>query len=283
MRSSWIALIGMISIGVVTTLLSSCGGQENTLVIAYANEEPYGYLDTATGEVTGEAPEIAKVIAERLGYDGVEAKVVKWDSLIPGLKAGRYDVVAAGMYITPERAANVAFSRPTYRIGDAFLVKKGNPKDLHSYADVKDNPDATIGVVQGTVERDYARKSGIPDDRVVLFNDNDSAVAGVRSGQVDVFAGTALTVQTIVNKLGEEAVVERAEPFTNPVIDGKEVWGYGAFAFHPENTDLRDAFNTELEQFLGSEAHLTLVKPFGFTAKEIPEGMTAEDVLEEKE
>lgn len=291
-------VLTILSLTVTALLLGGCFGQAGDaslatgdesaleraraagkLILAYANEEPYGYLDTASGRVTGEAPEIARVVAERLGVPEVEMQLVEWKSLIPGLKAGRFDLVGAGMYITPDRAANVAFTAPTYRIGEAFLVQSGNPKHLHGYADIAADADVILGVVKGTVERGYARELGIPDERVVVFNDNDSAVAGVRSGQVDVFAGTALTVQTLADKLGAESGVERADPFEQPVIDGQPVYGYGAFAFRPEDSELRDAFDEVLAGFIGSEEHLALVAPFGFTAAELPGGKSVEDVL----
>lgn len=258
------------------------GDGRGTLTVAYANEEPYGYLGP-DGRVTGEAPEILRVIAERLGYDEVDFVQTAWKGLIPGLRAKRFDVVAAGMYITPERAANVAFSMPTYRIGEAMLVPAGNPEGVDGYQSFVDDPDLTLGVVKGTVEVGYAEAAGIPDEQVRVFNDNASALAGVRAGQVDAFAGTALTIQVMIDKLGEGADVERAEPFTQPTgTDGEPVYGYGAFAFHPDNTALRDEFNAALRDYLGSEEHLALVEPFGFTEAEMTGSMTVDDVLGEQ-
>ncbi|TVR13304.1 MAG: ectoine/hydroxyectoine ABC transporter substrate-binding protein EhuB, partial [Planctomycetota bacterium] len=231
--------------------------------------------------VTGEAPEMARVIAKALGIGRIEPRQVEWDSLIPGLNSGRFDVIGAGMYITPDRAANVAFTNPTYRIGEAFLVRSDNPKALHSYEDIAANEDATIGVVRGTVERDYARNAGIPDDRVVIFNDNDSALAGVRSGQVDAFAGTALTVQTLVDRVAADAGVERADPFVQPTDEhGNQVYGYGAFAFRQDEDDLVEAFNAAIYAFLGSDAHREMVAPFGFAEEELPGGLTTQEVLD---
>src|SRR5690606_6122996 len=103
----------------------------------------------------------------------------EFGSLIPGLQAGRFDMIAAGMYILPERCAQVSFSNPTYSVGEAFIVAKGNPLALHSYADVAKHPTATLGVVAGAVERAYARASEIPDDRVAVFPDAPSALDGV--------------------------------------------------------------------------------------------------------
>ncbi|HJL18322.1 MAG TPA: ectoine/hydroxyectoine ABC transporter substrate-binding protein EhuB [Sandaracinaceae bacterium LLY-WYZ-13_1] len=247
--------------------------------LGIANEEPYGYLDTARGELTGEAPELARVIFGRLGVPRTDAVTSQFGALIPGLRAGRFDVIAAGMYVTPARCERVAFSRPTYRIGEAFVVPRGNPLDLHSYADVAANEEATLGVVAGTIERVYARRTGVPDERVVILNDNVSALSAVRTGQVSAFAGTQLTVRSLLDKTDGRAL-EEATPFTQPVIDGEEVWGYGAFAFRPRDVALREAFDRELGAFLGTEAHLALVRPFGFREENLPGDVTVEELCD---
>ncbi|MGD2140435.1 MAG: ectoine/hydroxyectoine ABC transporter substrate-binding protein EhuB [Burkholderiales bacterium] len=242
--------------------------------VGFANEAPYAYLDSSTNELTGEAPAIARVILKRLGVDEVEGVLTEFGSLIPGLQAKRFDIIAAGMYILPERCKQVTFSNPTYGIGEAFLVMSGNPKNLHSYEGLAGNADATLGVVAGTVERGYARKTNIPDERVQVFPDGPSAVAGVAAGRIDAYAGTSLTIQDIVSKT-TDGTLERAKPFTDPVIDGKSVRGYGAFAFRKADQSLVDAFNRELANFIGSAEHRELVKPFGFTEQELPGDVTA--------
>ncbi len=59
------------------------------------------------------------------------------------------------------------------------------------------------------------------------------------------------------------------------MIDGKSVIGYGAFGFHQEDSDFLEAFNTALKGFIGSEAHLKLIEPFGFTKDHLPGEVTA--------
>lgn len=280
------------AIVIVAVLLAACsqesgdGGEtaaSNTLEqareagvikVGFANEAPYAYLDSTTNKLTGEAPEIARVILKRLGVNKIEGVLTEFGSLIPGLQAKRFDIIAAGMYILPERCKQVAFSNPTYGIGEAFLVKAGNPKNLHSYEGLAKNGDATLGVVAGTVERGYARKTDIPDARVQVFPDAPSAVEGVSAGRIDAYAGTSLTIQDIVSKVTNGAI-ERAVPFTDPVIDGKSVRGYGAFAFRKSDHALVDAFNRELANFIGTPEHHELVKPFGFTKQELPGDVTA--------
>jgi polar amino acid transport system substrate-binding protein len=245
--------------------------------IGYANEAPYAYMDRETGRLTGEAPEIAREILGKMGVEQVEGVLTEFGSLIPALQAKKIDVIAAGMYITAPRCKEIAFSNPTYGIGEAFIVKSGNPRGLHSYEDVANNPEALLGVVAGTVERGYARDIGVPDDQITVFPDPPSALAGVLAGRVDAFAGTSLTVQDLLMK-AESDELEQADPFEDPVIDGETIRGCGAFGFRKSDTQLLEAFNKELANFLGTPEHLEIVRPFGFTEEQLPGEVTAREL-----
>lgn len=250
--------------------------------IGYANEAPFAYMDRKDAKITGESVEIARVVLKRMGINEVEGVLTEFGSLIPGLAAKRFDIIAAGMYVTPERCQQVAFSDPTYGVGQAFLVKKGNPKNLHSYEDVVKNPDAKLGVVVGAIEGEYAQKVKIPAGQVVVFPDAVSALSGVQAGRADAYAATGLTVNDLMGKTQAGSDLEKAEPFTDPVIDGKDVRGYGAYAFRTDDKAFADAFNAELAKYLGTDEHKKLVAPFGFTDQELPQGMTAAKLCAEK-
>ncbi|MCP8686705.1 ectoine/hydroxyectoine ABC transporter substrate-binding protein EhuB [Marinobacterium sedimentorum] len=240
------------------------------LTLAVANEIPYGYL-SSDGEAKGEAPEIALHTLKALGIDNVEVLVTEFGSLIPGLKAGRFDVIAAGMYINPKRCEQILFSNPTYTIGEGFLVKTGNPLALKGYNDIKTQPDLKLGVMAGAVEFGYAKDFGIALDQIVTLPDYPSGVAALKSGRVDALAGTVLTMAELGKKSDD---VELAQPFEDLVIDGKKVNGYGGFGFRPGDEGLRDAFNAQLADFIGSEEHLALVEPYGFGAHTLPGDVT---------
>jgi polar amino acid transport system substrate-binding protein len=276
----WLGLAG------AAALAAACGGPgdgESTLErlqrrgvarVGYANEAPYAYFDNAGGRLTGEAVEIARVVLERIGVPRAEGVLTEFGSLIPGLAAGRFDLIAAGMYVTPERCRQIAFTRPTYGLGEAFVVEAGNPLDLHSYAAVAEHPAARLGVVAGAIELGYARAAGIPDDRILLFPDAPSAVEAVRAGRADAYGGTSLTVSDLLRKAGDSGL-ERAAPFTDPEVEGRRVRGYGAFGVRKEDRDLLRRLDEELAAFIGSSEHLELVRPFGFTAAELPGGVTS--------
>jgi polar amino acid transport system substrate-binding protein len=246
--------------------------------VGFANEPPYAYLDTESGRLTGEAPEVARHVFGRLGASEVEGVLTEFGSLIPGLEAGRFDVIAAGMYVTPERAQEIHFSEPTYCIGEAFIVATGNPSGLHGYEDVAGHPSARLGVVAGTVERGYARSTGVPDERVVVLPDAPSALDAVRAGRIDAYAGTSLTVQHLLDR-AEDPGLERAAPFADPIIDGRTARGCGAFGIRRRDSELLEAVNGALAAFLGTPEHLALVRPFGFTEAELPGEVRTADLI----
>ncbi|MBK0679095.1 ectoine/hydroxyectoine ABC transporter substrate-binding protein EhuB [Klebsiella oxytoca] len=237
--------------------------------IGYSNEEPFAYAD-ASGKVTGESPEIARIIFKKLGAKKVDSVLTEWGALIPGLHAGRFDVIAAGMYITPERCKQVLFTDPQYQLGDTLLVKPGNPKKLHSYADFAKNHDLRLAVTAGTVELKYARDSGIADDQIIQVPNTTAQLQAVKAGRADAAIGTALTMKDLAKKGGSS--VEATTDF----VDDPSHIGYGALAFRPQDKELRDKVNAELKKWLGSEEHLRTVAPFGFGKSNITHKTAAE-------
>jgi polar amino acid transport system substrate-binding protein len=248
---------------------------EGTVTIGVANEVPYGYT-TPNGEPAGEAPSIAVQVLNDLGVDNVKVVVTEFGSLIPGLRAGRFDVIAAGMYITPKRCEQILFSNPTYSIGEGFLVKNGNPKALNGYDNIE-SKSVKLGVMSGSVEYGYARDFGIDLSKIVILPDYPSGVAALKSNRIDALAGTSLTMASLAQK---DDNVELAQPFTPLMIKGKSIKGYGGFGFRPSDTVLRDAFNAELKGFIDTKEHIAMVEPYGFGKHTSPEGMTAETLCQ---
>lgn len=248
------------------------------ITVGFANEAPYGFA-TETGEVTGEAPEVAKVIFAELGIPEVQGVVTTFGSLIPGLNAGRFDVIAAGMFVNPDRCGQILFSDPDYCIPQAFGVQAGNPLGVMNYEDVA-NSDAKLGVLSGGVEEGYALDLGVPDDRITRFEDAPSMAEGLQAGRVDVIAATSLSIREQIERLADDAL-EMTAGFT-PVIDGVEQNGCGAYGFRQADQDLRDAFNDVLVEMKGANEIVAITEPFGFGETEISAAadVTAEDLCE---
>ncbi|WP_455353589.1 ectoine/hydroxyectoine ABC transporter substrate-binding protein EhuB [Streptomyces sp. SYSU K217416] len=244
---------------------------QGTVRLGIAGEVPYGYINEQ-GEFTGEAPELAKVVFKRLGIGRVQPVATDFSSLIPGLNSQQFDVVSAGMYINKERCAQVVFSDPEYQMLDSFIVRKGNPKQLNSYEDVV-KAGARFATGTGYAEIGYAVAAGFPEKDIVILQDQVAGLNAVESGRVDVFAGTALTVREVVKKSSR---AEATEPFA-AVVDGKKKIDGGGFAFRPTDTELRDAFNTEIHKMKKTGELFRILRPFGFTKAEMTD-LTAEEL-----
>lgn len=246
--------------------------RDGVVTVAIADEAPYGYRG-ADGRVTGEAPEIARRILRDIDPDiQIEFVSADFGDLIPGLRNDTFDIAAAGMFITPSRCAEVAFSDPTYVVGEAFAVKRGNPKQITDFASISDHREASVGLIAGTVEYNFALVAGIPADRAPLYRSFTKAISALKAGDVDAVAMTALTARDIV---ADDADLEATAQFF-PEIDGEVLKGYGGFAFRKEDADLVDAFNKRLHAFIGSDQHLELVGEFGFGEDMLPDKTAAE-------
>ncbi|MBT3151035.1 ectoine/hydroxyectoine ABC transporter substrate-binding protein EhuB [Streptomyces sp. CHD11] len=239
--------------------------------LGIAGEIPFGYIDK-DGDLTGEAPELAKVIFKRLGVDRVQPVPTEFGSLIPGLASQQFDIVAAGMYINPDRCEQVIFSDPDYQMLDAFIVRKGNPLGLNDYKDVVAKK-AKFATGTGYAEIAYAVEAGYKESDILIVPDQVAGLNAVEAGRVDVFAGTALTVREVVKKSGR---TEATEAF-QPIVDGEPHTDGGGFAFRPTETNLRDAFNVELHKLKKSGELLRILKPFGFTEDEMTD-LTAKEL-----
>lgn len=267
---------------VMVVSLAACGDKGSTLeqaiergyvTVGFANEKPYAYKE-ASGELTGEAVEIARVILERLGIKEMRGELTEFGSLVAGLQAERFDMITAGMFINPERCSAVLFADPEYSIGEALAVKKGNPLGLGSYADVANDDNAKVAVMTGAVEIGYMEKSGIPSERIIQVPDQASAISALQADRVQAITMTGPSLQAMLDSASDESI-ERVTDFEQPVIDGESVRGYGATAFRKADTEFQQAYNTELQKMKESGELLDILQQFGFTEEELPGDMTA--------
>jgi octopine/nopaline transport system substrate-binding protein len=83
-------------------------------------------LVDSSGKIVGFEPDLAMDLCKRAG---LECKIIvqDWDGVIPGLKAGKFDVIMDGMSITDERQKEIDFSKPYAVSPGSVLAPKDSP------------------------------------------------------------------------------------------------------------------------------------------------------------
>lgn len=285
------AVMGAVVLG-VSALLTACaeapqsgdqGGQGNalqrlqnagTINVGIAGEIPYGY--TENGEVTGESPEVAKAVFDAIGIPEMNATQVDFGQLIPGLRAGRYDMVAAGMAILPERCDQAAFSAVDYVTPTAFMVPEGNPQNVNNFEDVKAKG-VNLAVLSGTVEQQVARDLGVPSEQIQTYGGQAEMLQALQAGRAYAGALTDISLKALLAQ-NPGANFEVTDGFV-PVVNGEEQIQAGGFVFRQGDQELIEAFNRELERLQDSGRWLEIVRPFGFTEDNLPpEDLTTEEL-----
>ncbi len=240
-----------------------------SVMIGIANEKPYGYVET-DGKVTGAIVEVIRAVMAPYGITDLQPVVTNFDSLIPGLTAGRFDIIGAGMYVKPKRCAAIAFTNPLTQAGGAFGAKKGNPKNLHSLKDVAKDPTAKIGTQTGTSQVDEIKQAGINPDQVVLFSKDTESIAGLQAGRVDVIYYPDLEINNLIATTADPNL-ERVAPYEQIMdANGKPSLNYQSLGLRKDDQDLVDAINKQLADMHTSGKLLSTLQPFGFTQNEIP-------------
>lgn len=182
-----LALILVLALSVC--VFAACGekaeqeAEDNVLTMATNAEfPPYEFYDG--DKVVGIDAEIAAAIAEKLGME-LEIVDTAFDSIIPAVVAGKYDMGMAGMTVTEERLEEVNFS-DSYATGvQVVIVKDGS--DIKTVDDLFGDKNYTIGVQTGTTGDLYSTWD-LEDEglaTVSRFNKGADAVLALTEGKVD--------------------------------------------------------------------------------------------------
>ena len=262
---------------------------EGVIRLGVAGERPYAYLEG--GSLVGATAAVHRAVFRRLGDIQARGVQTGFGNLINALNAGVVDAVAAGMFVTASRCDRVAFSDPVYCAPSGLLVPRGNPDGVRDYASVT-RSGATLAVLAGGVEEEYARGAGVSADLITPVGSQQQGLEMVADGEAGAFTLTHVSLRALLDITRQtaggglpggaaEPVAERVElldPFI-PVVDGEEQLGCGAAAFRKPDTDLRQAFNRQLRALRAEGTVLELMSEYGFTAAEMPApGITTEQL-----
>lgn len=211
---------------------SNNDSQQATLtVVTNAEFPPYEYKEG--DEVIGIDAEVAKAIADKLGMK-LEIVDTKFDSIIPGVQSGKYDMGMAGMTVTPEREKNVAFS-DSYATGIQSIIVKED-SDIKSVDDLSSS--TKIGVQLGTTG-DIKAKDDFGADAVAEMDKGADAVQALLAGKIDC---------VIIDNEPAKSFVE-ANPGLK-ILDTAYAQEDYAICFAKDNTELKDKVNAALKELI---------------------------------
>ena len=226
-------------------LLTGCGSKEVTVAsiqkagkldIATSPDFPPFESLTADGSVEGIEIEIMELICKELGVE-LEIQQMNFDSVLPGVQAGKYDVGVSGISVTPKREKNVKFTAPYCLAAQAIVVLEGS--EITSKADLADK---AISVQSGTTAESFCMENNY---NISAFAANADAQAALVDGKVKAWVIDDLTAAEMV------AAYNEGNPETKLVIlDEAMTTEPYAFAFNMESGSLVDAINEILNKLV---------------------------------
>ncbi|HLJ03177.1 MAG TPA: ABC transporter substrate-binding protein [Solirubrobacteraceae bacterium] len=144
---------------------------------------------------------------------GIKVQMVNatFDSIIPGLAAGKYDLAISSHNDTKDREKVVDFV-DYFQAGESFFTKASGGTDISSIADICGK---TVAVEKGTTEVADAQtqsaactKAGKPAVTVLQFNDQNGANLALSSGRAELgFADTPVAAYQVKQSSGQFKLV----------------------------------------------------------------------------
>jgi ABC-type amino acid transport substrate-binding protein len=223
-------------------ILKAGNGLMGTRPFVWQNED---------GSYGGFEADMLKEVGKRIGVPKTEFVVTEWSTLIPGLKAKRWDIIFSSMSATQERiqSANVRFSRPYFLLYDEMIVKTDSP--IRSYADLKGRKvGTTLGTNDSVNAHRLANEGQIGE--VLDFNSFGEPFAALQNGQVDAVLldqGTLLGQREKMKNLrviGQPVYYSPKPEWADAEKKASYRFGTSAAAVRVECTDLLTAINGAL-------------------------------------
>jgi polar amino acid transport system substrate-binding protein len=184
---------------------------------------PWNFLND-NGEVDGFERELGDELCKRAELN-CEWVTNEWDSIIPNLVSGNYDVIIAGMSITDERDEVIDFTQ------------NYTPPDPSAYAAMSDGVDVENGVIAaqtGTIQAGYIADSGAT---LVEFASPEETLAAVRNGEADAVLADKSFLAPFVDE--DPDLV-----FTGPDVP---LGGGVGMGVRESDTELRETFDAAIQ------------------------------------
>lgn len=175
----------------IMALGSAAQAQDTVRIATEGAYAPWNFLDDS-GKPAGYEIDLANAICAQAK---ITCKIVtnEWDSIIPNLVAGNYDVIMAGMSVTEERSQTVQFADEYKPVDPSrYIALPGTKIDFTALKGKR------IGVQSGTIQEAFARDHYAADNTIVAFGTADQAMADLAGGNLDTILADGSYLEPIV-------------------------------------------------------------------------------------
>ena len=196
---------------------------------------PFSFY-TADGELSGFDIDISKALCDAMNVE-CEFVASDWDGIIPGLLAGKFDMIVASLSITEERKKVVAFSDKYYKSSGHFLIPRKDSLNI-----VMDGlGGSTVGVQRGTTHANFLEDMFKDKVNIVQYDTQENVILDLFAGRLDAIVADSFVL------LGQVLQTEKGNDyqFIGPSLNDKRWFGEGeaGIAFRKEDKDLREMVN----------------------------------------
>jgi chorismate mutase-like protein len=171
---------------------------------------PFSFRDARTGRYVGSDVEAAERLAARLGLR-LALVPTTWQTLLADQAAGRFDLAMGGISITPERAAQAAFSVPYLRDGKTALARCADQWRFQRLAQI-DRPEVRLIENPGGTNERFARLR-LPQATLRVHPDNVSVFDEILARRADVMITDAVEARLQQQLRPGLCAVHPARPF----------------------------------------------------------------------
>lgn len=203
---------------------------------------PYEYYQG--DKVVGIDAEIAALIADKLGME-LEIVDIAFDSIIPGVQSGKYDMGMAGLTVTEDRLEKVDFST-SYATGVQSVIVKEDGA-IRSLDDIAGK---MIGV-QTTTTGDIYASDEFGEEYVTKYDNGAAAVQALIAGKVDC---------VIIDNEPAKSYVAANEGLK--ILDTSYTVEDYAICFAKDNTELKDKVDAALKDLIADGSVQAVVNKY---------------------
>lgn len=175
----------------VLAFASAGQAQETVRIATEGAYAPWNFLNDA-GEPAGYEIDLGNAVCAQAGLT-CEFILNDWDSIIPNLLAGNYDLIMAGMSITDERLQTIDFSQNYFPPDPSkFVAAAGAGIDPAALEGKR------VGVQGGTIQAAYAEENLGATNTVVTFGTADQAMADLAAGNLDTILADGAYLEPVI-------------------------------------------------------------------------------------